>query len=515
MGATRRSEGGIVSGELALVPGYVADHVRLSVVGSALTFSVGMVISVLIGRIPRLEAATRRVADDLDGLPRFAVIAAVASVMATLGLVGHAVLGPQLAALGLAPLLVFMVLTGVQPVMLATVPALARAREGEEGARERALPEILASLREATLWNVGLATLATVVGGRSLGNLVLSGQQMMNFVALGLGILGILGVGAVLTGLIWVVDRALARGVRPLATLGIAVIATLVVGSTHSMVRADGPELRIGAKYFTEQFVLGEILAQQVERTSNRRARVLRNLGTSVVFDALRTGALDAYVDYSGTIWLNVMKREDPPPRGPELIALVSRFLRETYGVEVLGPLGFVNNYALVMRRADAETRGVVKISDLRWFKGELTIGGDAEFFARPEWTAIRERYAIRFRERKVMPHAEIYDALDAGKVDVVDAFTTDGELEAHDVVVLQDDRGAIPPYDALVLIRPGLRGTAREAVAGLADLVGTIDAHEMRRMNWAVDGRDRSPADVAREFLERTFGEAEPPSAT
>jgi osmoprotectant transport system permease protein len=132
-----------------------------------------------------------------------------------------------------------------------------------------------------------------------------------------------------------------------------------------------------------------------------------------------------------------------------------------------------------------------------------MTIGGDYEFFARPEWEALEDVYGLRFGERRSMDASLMYQAAEQGNVDVIGAFSTDGRIEAVDLMVLEDDRHVIPPYDAVVLAGPSLTRRHPEVVSALQALAGTIDAATMRQMNLAVDRDGDPPSVVARRFLE------------
>ena len=195
------------------------------------------------------------------------------------------------------------------------------------------------------------------------------------------------------------------------------------------------------------------------------------------------------------------MQRETVPSRDA-VLGEVSRFLSEEHGIEVAGALGFENAYALAMRRQQAEEIGIRRIGDLAAYARRLVIGGDYEFFGRPEWIAIRDTYGLTFASQRTMDSSLMYQAVAGGQVDVISAFSTDGRIAAFDLVVLEDERGAIPPYDALILAGPRLVRERPDVVAALRQITGTIDANRMRRMNLAVDQDGASPAAVAESFL-------------
>jgi osmoprotectant transport system permease protein len=168
--------------------------------------------------------------------------------------------------------------------------------------------------------------------------------------------------------------------------------------------------------------------------------------------------------------------------------------------VTVLGPLGFENAYAMAMRRDRAKQLGVTSLDDLARVAPRLTIGSDLEFLSRPEWTAMRTAYGLKFKAEKRFQPTFMYKAVTGGEADVISAFSSDGRIAADDLVVLSDPRQAIPPYDAVILLSPKRGGDAKFRAA-LMPLIGAIPVETMRKANYSVD-RDqdkRSPAEAAR----------------
>ena len=191
------------------------------------------------------------------------------------------------------------------------------------------------------------------------------------------------------------------------------------------------------------------------------------------------------------------------PSIAKQVLREVGRYLKDEHGIEVVGALGFENAYAMAMRRAHAASLNVRSLSDLGAHAPRLAVGGDYEFFERPEWRAIQERYGLRFREQRSMDPSLMYQAVANDQVDLIGAFSTDGRIAALDLVLLEDERHAIPPYDALILAGARLVREHPDAIAALRELSGAIDADRMRRMNLAVDQDGASPEGVARQFLE------------
>jgi osmoprotectant transport system permease protein len=264
----------------------------------------------------------------------------------------------------------------------------------------------------------------------------------------------------------------------------------------------DEDAVTIGSKAFTEQYILSEMMAQQIARETGLASRTLQSLGSMVAFEALRSGDLDVYVDYSGTIWATIMQRETLPGDRRQVLEEVGRYLGDRHGIRLLGSLGFENTYALGMRGVQARALGLERIGQLAIHAPRLEIGGDYEFFQRAEWKALVRAYGLSFRSERSMDPALMYQAVAEGEVDVISAFSTDGRIDAYDIALLEDERGVIPPYDAIVLVSRNLAANRPEVVEALHGLVGRIDAAAMRSMNLAVDREGRSPAEVAAGFL-------------
>ncbi|OYW90636.1 MAG: hypothetical protein B7Z13_14405 [Caulobacterales bacterium 32-67-6] len=247
------------------------------------------------------------------------------------------------------------------------------------------------------------------------------------------------------------------------------------------------------------------MMAERIEDLGGE-ARMKEDLGSAIAYRALASGELDVYVDYSGTLWANVLNRQDNPGREAVLEEL-TRELAERDGVLVLGSLGFENAYALAMRQDRATELGIESLDDLARRSGGLTMGGDLEFFARPEWTAINEAYGFDFRARRSYQPTFMFRAVTSGDVDVISAFSSDGRIAADNLVTLADPRQALPPYDAVVLIAPGRVNDAR-LLAALRPLIGAISVEAMRDANYSVD-RDVDklrPVEAARA-LSQTLG--------
>ncbi len=282
---------------------------------------------------------------------------------------------------------------------------------------------------------------------------------------------------------------------------GILTAACLLAASSCS----SGDSLVIGSKNFTEQVILGEIVAAHIERKTELAVdRRLNLTGTFICDRALRSGELDAYVEYTGTAWTAILERQPINDR-EKVFEEVRRAYRER-GLEWLSPLGFNNTFAIMIRGADARRMDLQKISDIRPHTPGWHPGFGYEFQERQDGlTGLVEIYQLQFASApRFMELGLLYTALAEGRIDIVAGNSTDGLVDAMDLHMLEDDRGYFPPYDAALVIRqdtlarhPGLRET-------LEQLSGKISEKRMRQMNYAVDGRGEPARLVATRFLEQ-----------
>jgi len=255
----------------------------------------------------------------------------------------------------------------------------------------------------------------------------------------------------------------------------------------------------IGAKPFAEQYILAALIEQRLNARGLNASR-REGLGSAVVFEALAAGDIDVYVEYTGTIWTNFMKRSDVKPRA-EVLEEVARWLKATHGITLAGGLGFENAYALAVTGARAQALSLKSVGDLARHAGELTIAGDYEFFGRPEWQALRQAYGLAFRAQRTMQPEFMYPAVAAGEVDVISAYTSDGRVAQFRLRVLDDDRHAIPPYDAVLLVSPK-RSEDAALIEALRPLTNALTIETMRDANRRA--QTETPEAIARALSDR-----------
>jgi len=501
-----------VSEQLALLPEYLTAHIQLTVLALLLSAAVSLPLGIAVTRAKWLEQPVVGLAGVIQTVPSLALLAIMVPILASL----------ELPSIGFFPAIIGLTLYGVLPILRNTVTGIAGVAPAVKDAARGvgmtswqqlvrvelplAMPVIVAGIRTATVWIVGVATLSTPVGATSLGNYIFSGLQTRNYTAILIGCVAAAVLALVLDALVRTAETSVRLRLRPrlvLTAISIGLLCsftaiTLVMPLLGSRERP----IVIGAKTFTEQYILSAILSRWIEQETGHPTTLMQSLGSMVAFNAITTGDIDLYVEYSGTLWANEMERTDDLVSPAEVIGAVKRFLDERYGVTLVARLGFENAYALAVRETDARKLNLRRISDLTPHAPSLVIGGDYEFFARPEWQAIRNVYGLEFLDRRTMDSTLMYQAAAQQNVDVISAFSSDGRVAAYDLIVLDDDQGAIPPYDAVVLVSQQLSEKAPTVVEALSRLNNTITVERMRRMNLAVDGAGEEPAIVAARFV-------------
>ena len=503
---------------LSHLPDYLGNHVRVSVTALALGLLVSLPLALIARNRPVLRGALLGFASVVQTVPGLALLALFYPLLLALAALSLTWLGLSFSAFGFLPAVLALALYSMLPVLRNTItglqgvdPAILEAAQGV-GMTPRqslfmvelplALPVMMAGIRTAAVWVIGTATLSTPIGQTSLGNYIFAGLQTQNWVFVLFGCFAAAALALTVDQLLALVETGIRNRSRVRAALGgIGVLALLAATLVPSLARPQSTYI-VGAKTFTEQYVLAALMAQRL-RAAELSASSREGLGSNVIFDALASNDIDVYVDYSGTLWANQFHRTDIKPR-TELLAELKATLSKQK-ISLLGELGFENAYALVMPKKRADALGIRSIADLASRAGTMSIAGDYEFFSRPEWAGLQKAYGLSFRAQRQMQPDFMYAAVASGEVDVIAGYTSDGLIAKYDLVVLDDPRHAIPPYDAIVLISPK-RAEDQALRAALSPLLGQIDIAAMREANLRASGNDAtsSPDAVAKWLWEK-----------
>ena len=369
-------------------------------------------------------------------------------------------------------------------------------------------PVILAGIRIAAVWTIGTATLATTIGQASLGDLIFSGLQTEDWQRVLVGCVASALLAILVDTTLALVESGLALRRRLPWLAGVAMMAilfaiTFLPVSLHAGRASGGAEntLIVGAKGFSEQYILAALIEDRLRQAGYRTER-RDNLGSAVAYRALAAGDIDVYVDYGGTLWTNVLDRQDSPGAGQMLMTLTDELARRD-DVRLLGELGFENAYAFAIKRERAQELGLETLDDLAAVAPQLRFATDLEFLNRPEWAAVRDAYGLRFAEARPFSPTFMYRAVADGSADVISAFSSDGRIAALDLATLIDTKQALPRYEAVLLVN-GETAADEALLSTLRPLIGAIPIDTMREANWQVDrDTDKITAQAAAEWLE------------
>ena len=479
----------------------LAAHVLLSAAAIMLGIAVALPLAIWASRSPPIARITLGFASLVQTIPALALLALFFPILLNL----RAIFGEGLPTLGFLPAFLALSIYALLPILRNAVtaqtnldPGVIEAADGVGMTFWQRLrlveaplssPYIMAGIRTAAVWTIGAATLSTTIGQPSLGDPIFAGLQTQNWVLVLAGCIASAGLAMIADALLGTIEKGLRTRRRVLSLGGLAAVLLGILAALFvSFGNRDDDRIVIGAKSFSEQYVLARLIGQRLE--ANGYTVAYRDgLGSAVAHRAVSTGAIDIMVDYTGTIWANEMQRSDNPDRDAMLAEIVD-WEQRTSGTNVIGRLGFENAYGLAMPRAKAAQGGVRSIGDLAVRAQSLTIGGDPEFFERPEWVSVRNAYGLRFADQRTFSPTFMYNALRSGEADVIGAYTSDGRIAADDLVILDDPEGALPNYDAILLVSPQASRDAR-LLAVLRPLVGAIDVEAMRAANLSVDRED------------------------
>ncbi len=490
--------------------GLLRQHVALVVVSTAVAVLVGVPAGVLAARRPRLGQVVLTFVSIAQTIPSLALL----GFLLPLPLVGG--VGPRtaLVALFLYALLpiVRSTTTGLQQVDAAVIEAATAV--GMTGAQRLrlvelplALPSILTGVRLATVIGIGTTTIAAAVGAGGLGEYIFRGLSMVDSTMILAGAIPTAAFALIADGVLaWV-----GRRTAPSAPGRRSIVAAAVVAGLAALLGVSGGgrsapgAIVVSGKNTTEQIVLGELLAQLIEAEGGVTVERRLNLGGTFVCDAgLRSGAIDVYVEYTGTA-VGAIFRE-PVPRESAAALSRARDLYAERGISLLEPLGFNNTFAMLVRGDEARRRGWRTIDDLAPAAPALRPGFGHEFLERDDgYRGLVRAYGLDFAAApRGMELSLIYRALADGEVDLVAGDATSALIDRLDLFPLADPRHYFPPYDAVPLVRTASLLRHPQIGRALARLTGRLGDAEMRALNAAVDVERRDPRDVARRFIER-----------
>jgi osmoprotectant transport system permease protein len=472
------------------------EHLVMVAISILIAAAIGLPLGILMTRRPGLTRPIMAFANIVQTIP-------------SLALFGFLIPLPFIGGIGQRTAIVALVLYSLLPIIRNTFtgisgvdPAIREAGRGMGMTDGQllwkvevplALGVIFAGIRVATVIGVGVATIAAAVGAGGLGMFIFRGVSMVDSRLILAGAIPAAAMALVADFGLGAVEKRFSR----------LLCLVLIVASLASCSRAD--RIVVGSKNFTEQVILGEMLAQQIERRTHLAVDRKLNLGgTLVCHEAMTAGQLDTYVEYTGT-GLTAILKEPPVNESTVAYQKVKDAYKSKFGIEWTEPLGFNNTFAIIVRKSDAQQFNLKTISDAAPHTANWVAGFGYEFIEREDgYPGLVKTYNLQFPiAPRVMELGLTYKAASEHQVDFIAGNSTDGLISALGLVVLEDNKHYFPPYDAAPLIRDAVAMKHPEVREALRALGGKISEEEMRRLNYAVDGEHKDVKQVVREFLE------------
>ncbi|MFN7899225.1 MAG: glycine betaine ABC transporter substrate-binding protein [Synechococcaceae cyanobacterium] len=501
------------------------EHLLLVALAVALALLIALPLGLLIHGRTQLTRLVLGAANAVQTIPSLAIFGLLLTV-------------PLLGGIGPAPAVVALTLYALLPLLRGLVSGLDQVPPGLKeaglslGLTPRqvlfqvewplARPSLMAGLQVASVISVGVATIGAAIGAGGLGVFIFRGIATVNNTLLLAGALPAAAIALVVDASLGALERYLSSptsqqrrwlklGLRALLA---ALLLTLLVGLPlawrwvgHGQGQAD--TVVIGAKGFTEQLILGELLAQEIEDHASLRVKREFSLGsTFLVHEALRRGRIDGYVEYSGTAWTAILRQPPLPPAQRTLVLERTRRLYDQrFGLRLFPSLGFENTYAILIRRADGQRLGLRNISDAVAPAQNWKAGFGYEFFNRLDgFPGFSRRYGLRFAAPPTpMDLGLTYRALAEGQVDLIAGDSTNGLIPALRLQRLEDNLGYFPPYDAVPVFNKISLKRHPELTPVVQHLAGRLSASTMQRLNAAVDLQGQTPEQVVRRWREES----------
>jgi osmoprotectant transport system permease protein len=511
------------SGELIAL---TFEHLFLVVVSTGIAILIGVPLGIVLTRKPALSKPVLGFANIMQTVPSLALFGFL--IPLNIYLFHVKILG----GIGARTAIVALVLYALLPIIRNTFtgisnvdPAIRDAGRGM-GMTDRqllfqvelplALGVIIAGVRVATVICVGTATIAAAIDAGGLGRYIFRGLRANDNVLILAGAVPAALIAIVADLLLGYIERVIQfGGAIPWRSKklvwGSALSLLIIFGIVGFLMSKPAGRIAVGSKDFTEQVILGELLAQAIEGKTGLQVVRRFDLGGNLAHDALVAGELDLYVEYTGTALLAILKGK-PLTDPQEVYRRVKGEYADRFKLEWTEPLGFNNTFAILVRGEDAKKLGLKTITNAARISAQWRAGFGQDFMSRADgFPGFARTYGFHFREIREMDLSLTYRALAEKQVDLIAGNSTDGLISRYGLAQLEDDLRYFPPYDAVPVARQAILKKYPELRVVLKQLGGTLTVDEMRKLNYAVDGEKRQPRDVAREFLQRKGILAEP----
>ncbi len=491
------------------------EHIFITLLSTGLAVAIGLPVGILLTRVVKLQTPVLGFANVMQTVPSLALFGLLIPIP-FIGGIGARTAVIALALYALLPVIRNTVtgILGIDPKVREAATALGMTSGQILKSVEipLAAPVILTGIRVAVVISVGVATVAAAVGAGGLGTYIFRGLRQNDNNLLLAGALASALLALLCDFALGQVERSFKIGERSnsrrrIAIFGAAAMFALIVGASYfpnsgaeiSNGTANGRRIVVGSKDFTESVILAEILAQTLEKQGIQVVRQFE-LGGNIAHDGLLSGSIDVYPEYTGTAYTAILKH--PPLTDPQAVYdATKREYAEKFDLALSPPLGFANDFAILVRGDVARKNDLTTISDAVPLARNWQAGFGQDFMSRADgYSGFAKAYGFNFaRQPREMDLSLTYRALQSGELDIIAGNSTDGLIDALDLFQLEDDRHYFPPYQAVFIARSQSEMDLNSAFDALANAITTDD---MRKMNYEVDGNKRTPREVATEWV-------------
>lgn len=479
----------------------LAEHIQLSFITLLIAVIIAIPLAIFLMDHKKLANWVIQLTAVFQTIPSLALL----GLMIPLVGIGRVPAVIALVIYALLPILrnAYTGLTDIDPSLVEAADAMGmdRFRKLIKVEMPLAMPVIMAGIRNAMVLIVGTATIAALIGAGGLGSLILLGIDRGNNYLILLGAIpaALLAIGFDY-GLSYfekISFKQIAIGIGTLVVVMLGIIIIPFIGKQEE-------EIVIAGKLGSEPEIIMNMYKELIEEDTDLSVSLKANMGkTTFVFNALEAGEIDIYPEFTGTILATFLDEEAESTSKEEVYLQAKEGLSEQYDMTLLEPMLFSNTYTLATTSEFAEEYNLEKMSDLEGLTDEVKVGFTLEFTDRQDgYLGIQELYGLTFSNLKTMEPKLRYAAIETGDINLLDAYSTDSELEEYNLVVLEDDKGLFPPYQGAPLMLDTTLEKHPELEDILNKLSGLVTDDEMRKMNYEVNVNNQSPEKVAQDFL-------------
>lgn len=492
------------------------EHMQITLTAVLLAVLIGVPLGIIVSRSKKIGDGILTIANIFQTIPSLAMFGFIIPI-------------PLIGGIGYRPAVIVLFLYALLPIIKNTFIGI---KSVDESIKESAkgvgmtpmqilfmvslplsFPVIMGGIRVATVINIGTTTIAALIGAGGLGDFIFRGISMSDNSIILAGAIPTTILALSIDYLLGFIERKASVSVfghiitdkKTRKKIGIAALAVVIIIVSVVAYQAfnEDETIVIGTKNYTEARIEGRLLSILIEENTDYETEIKELGGTLPAFEALKSQDIDVYVEYTGTAFEAILKREDKVTDPDEVYNIVKEEYQKQYDITWLEPLGFNNTYTFAVEQDLAKINNLETFSDLASVADELTLGATVEFIERSDgYPGAKDAYGFEFGETNGLDPGLRYNAINSGEVDVIDAFSTDGKIIELNLKVLEDDKQFFPPYYAAPIMHKEAIEEYPELKEVLEKLGGTISNEEMQEMNYLVDVEKEDMEKVARDFL-------------